>query len=479
MIRLKETAETFENLADAREAVLRLAKNAAKENKRNATLELDADEYCLKEPLIFDAAQVPGLAHVCLSVICENGSAVLTSNRPLDARKMIREDGWYAYRFDADGEGNYPRFGDLYEGEARLKLCTSPHFTHAFAFCEDNGRDNAQNLEGIYIPEEIADRLPDGDLYPMTITLCVEWEFYTLHVLSVDRSRTKTDGDGNIHVLLTIAPDELYHYVTAMNKSLQPKGRECFLSNHRVFLKEGEWCYDHTCGLLRFWPTKALKETIFVPALEKLLVFNGMDGVTVEGIVFTGVTDRYLADHGYLSMQANVEKRGIKKILEAAILTHNTCGLTVKGCEFGQLGVNGILMCGTSARVDICDNYFHDIAMSAISIGDPVRASVEPKNASYAIRVDGNVFARIAYEFPSAPAVDIFRVDGLSICHNTIQKTAYSAISVGWQWESVDFAPGEGVNIRDAEIAYNTITDFMQVLRDGAAIYVVGANCAR
>ena len=117
--------------------------------------------------------------------------------------------------------------------------------------------------------------------------------------------------------------------------------------------------------------------------------------------------------------------------------------------------------------------------MSAISIGDPVKAIVEPQNASFDLRVDHNVLSHIAYDYPSAPALDIFRVDGLSICHNTIEKTAYSAISVGWQWTNVPYAPGEMVNIRDAEIAYNKITDFSQVLRDAAAIYVVGANCAR
>ena len=32
--------------------------------------------------------------------------------------------------------------------------------------------------------------------------------------------------------------------------------------------------------------------------------------------------------------------------------------------------------------------------------------------------------------------------------------------------------------MRDAEIAYNKIIDFMQLMRDGAAIYVLGANCS-
>ncbi|MBQ9082243.1 MAG: right-handed parallel beta-helix repeat-containing protein [Clostridia bacterium] len=479
MIRLIETAETFDSLYEAREAVLRYAERASDDAKMAATLVLDAKEYRLTKPLIFDAEEAEALKHIHLSILCDNGTAVFTSNAALPTAKIIKDDAQCAYQFAANASGKYPVFGDLYEDDVRLPLCTSPHFTHAFAFSGENGRNCAENLEGIYAPQAIADLLPDGDLCPMTITLYVEWEFFTLHVLSVDRSRTRTDEQGGTHVLLRIAPDELYHYVTKMNASLQPKNRECFLSNHPVFLRDGTFCYDHTKGLLQFYPRHGLQKRIRVPMLEKLLVFNGMDGVTLRRLTFTGATDRHRAEHGYLSMQANVEKRGLRKVPEGAVVTNHTRGFTVSNCEFKELGVNGILMCGISARVDIHDNYFHDIAMSAISIGDPVKAFLAPREASFDLQIHRNHIARIAYDFPSAPAVDVFRVDGLSICHNTIEDTAYSAISVGWQWANVDLAPGEIINIRDAEIAYNKITRFMQLLRDGAAIYVVGANCAR
>lgn len=478
MIRLMETCEMFSDVYEAREAVLRYAREKAKENQARATLVLDAKTYTLREPLAFDADEIPELKNVELSLIGQGGPAVLTSGRALPLSKIKKEENIYTYQLEADEKGNYPRFMDFYQGDQRMKLCTSRHFTHAFSFSEENGRDNAENLEGIYIPSEIADQLPDGDLFPMTITLYVEWEFYTVHVLSVDRSRVKTDGNGKKHTLLKIKPEELHAYVTCMNRSLRPENRECFLSNHEIFLKEGEWCYDHTCGLLRFSPLPDKNEKFFVPFLSKLLVFNGMDGVTLKNLTFTGVTDQITCDHGYISMQANVDRRTWTKAREAAVLTDHTCGLTVANCEFKELGVNGILMCGISARVDIHDNYFHDIAMSAISIGEPVRACLDPKNASYDIQINRNFFSHIAYEFPSSPAIDIFRVDGLLISHNTVEKTAYSAISVGWQWENIPFALGEVINIRDAEISYNKITDFVQVLKDGAAVYVLGANCS-
>ena len=115
--------------------------------------------------------------------------------------------------------------------------------------------------------------------------------------------------------------------------------------------------------------------------------------------------------------------------------------------------------------------------MSAISIGNPTRISREKENCSYDARVENNLFRRIGYEFPSSPAIHIFRVDGVSICRNTIEYCAYSGVSVGWLWSALSCALGELINIRDAQISHNKIMHHMQLLRDGGAIYAVGGNC--
>ena len=49
-------------------------------------------------------------------------------------------------------------------------------------------------------------------------------------------------------------------------------------------------------------------------------------------------------------------------------------------------------------------------------------------------------------------------------------------MSVGWGWEPVNYTKGESCNVRNAEIAYNYIHNYMDVLRDGGAIYVLGGN---
>lgn len=479
MIHFLQTAEIFSDIFAAKEAILRFAETADSNNHKKADLVLDSGEYRLSAPLVFDAKENPALLNIELSIRCKNGTAVFTSNRMIPRGNIEKTGDVYTYCFEKNEQGEYPRFRDVYEEFDRMPICSSAHGVHAFPFSNENNRINEENLEGIYVPEEMAALLPDGDLFPLELMIYVEWEFHVLHVLSVDRNRTKLDENGNTHVLLKIVPEELYCYVNGVNRVLQPKNRECFFRNHPIFLKENTWCYDHTTGVLRFSPKFGLKEKLFVPTLQKLLVFKGMSGVSLYGLTFTGTTDTFLPDNGFLSDQATVEKRSKKKVCEAALFAENVRAFTVENCEFKQLGTNGIQMQGISSMVDIHDNYFHDIAMSAVSIGDPVRVSLDPKNCSYDVRIDNNFVARIGYEFPAAPAIQVFRVDGLSICHNTIDHCAYSGISVGWEWLTQPYALGEMVNIRDAEIAYNKITNHMQLLRDGGAIYVVGANSNR
>jgi hypothetical protein len=140
------------------------------------------------------------------------------------------------------------------------------------------------------------------------------------------------------------------------------------------------------------------------------------------------------------------------------------------------MNTNGILVVGNASGIHVRDCRFENIGMSAVSIGNPVCVGAAPKACSYDVRIENNFLHRIGFDFPSAPAIDIFRADVLSVCHNTIDTCAYSGISAGWEWGLQPYALGEMINIRDAEIAYNRILHHMQVLNDGGAIYVVGSN---
>ncbi len=479
MIYFKQTGESFSTLYEARDAVLREAKHTDLNERIEADLTLDAGTYRLDAPIIFSAEEEKAFSRVALSVSCEDGEAVLTSLLPLEAEGFVKNGSYYTYQFEKNADGTYPLFHDFYVNGKRIPIARSAFFTHAFAFNEDNKRVNSDNLEGIYISEEAAALLPEGDLGALEFTIYVEWECFVMHAVALDKTRTKTDENGNVHVLLKLNTKELYGYITGMTKCLRPKGREFFFGNHPAFLTEDTWCYDHHSGILYYAPKGDDLGDCAVPMLEKLLCFDRMNGVRLENLTFTGVTDRYTSENGYLSHQANVEKQLGAKAEESAVLVKNSRKISIENCRFTELGTNAILMMGKLAGVYIRNCRFEYVAMCAISIGDPVTPSYQNRDGSFDVRVENNYFYHIAYEFPTAPVIDIFRVDGVTVSRNTIEYCAYTGISLGWGWGLVDCALGEMVNIRDAEISYNRIVHFMQMLRDGGAIYAVGANCTK
>ena len=476
MIYFKQTGESFSDIFAAREAVLSFAKGIESQKREKAELVLTADRYVLEKPLVFDIAQEPALAKVSLSLACEDGKACFTSESALDISRFRRTGNYYTYRFERDVNGEFPRFRDFYADGRRVPMCRSEKWIHAFPFERNKERLCEENLEGIYIPEEALDDLPEGDFGAMEFLIYIEWEFHILHPVAVDRTRVKYDENGSRHVLLKMNEEEYRDYLKGVNRCLQPKNRAFFFMNHPAFLTENSFCYDHHTGILCYRPEGDLKGTFSVSRLDKLLLLNGVSEVTLENLAFRGISDQFVCDNGFLSHQANIEKREMKKLEEAAVFVRNMGGFTVKNCEFRDMNTNGILMVGMAARVCISGCYFEDIGMSAVSIGDPIRVGQHPRVCSYDVRVENNFLRRIGFDFPSAPALDIFRVDGLSVCHNTIEYCAYSGISVGWEWGLQPYALGEMINIRDGEIAYNRILHHMQILNDGGAIYVVGSN---
>ena len=477
MVHFRNTGEFFPDIHTAKAALLRFAAAQDKNEHPKAELVFDAGEYILSSPLVFSAKENPELKNIALSLSCENGKAAFTSQKAIEPEKFRKNGDYYIYQFEKDENGKFPALRDLYLNGKRLPICRSDFFTHAFTFSEENKRNNSENMEGIYIPEEAAVLLGQGVLGSAEITLYVEWEFFTLHITGIDNTREKFDENGGRHVLLKIREDELYCYVNGMNKYLKPLMREFFLANSPALLSCGTWCYDVLTGTLCYKPENSMAAGISYPLLERLLVFEGIDGVSLENLAFTGITDKYLPENGYISGQANVEMRVHGKVPEAAVAAKNVRRFRTEKCYFYELGAGGILATGELAMISVLSCRFENVAMSAISIGNPSRISRENGNCSYDVRVENNLFRRIGYEFPSSPAIHVFRTDGVTVCRNTIEYCAYSGVSVGWLWSALNCALGELINIRDAEISHNKILHHMQLLRDGGAIYAVGGNC--
>lgn len=469
------------SLSAARDAVCRLAKSAEPNSRLAATLTLDEGVYPVTKPVSFNAAENEGLAYTEITLKSESGNAVISSNEVIPSEGFVKEGDAYVYRFEKDADGNYPVFRDFYVNGKRIPICRSEKFNHPFLLETENNRDTAANMAGIYIPEEVASRFGEGRLFPLELCLFVEWEFFVVRVEEIDFTTKREDDNGNVFVLAKTVPMEQRRYVMGMNRCLQTSNREVTAANHPALLTDGTWCYNHETGVLCYKPEGNMEPKnvkLEIPRLENMLEIFGMDGITVEGVTFTGTTSKYLSLNGYPCGQANCVM-DVGKLTHSAILTRNVRRFTMNGCRFTELGGNGLIMLDSSIIVRIQNCRFQNIGMAALSIGNPTTAWEDPKNRNIDVRVVNNYFRHIGYEYPAAVGFYISMVDGLSLTHNTFRETAYSAISIGWGWVQVPYALGEKVNVRDAEVAYNKIIDYMQVLRDGAAVYVVGANCRK
>jgi hypothetical protein len=212
---------------------------------------------------------------------------------------------------------------------------------------------------------------------------------------------------------------------------------------------------------------------------------DGVDGVTVDGIRFTGVTGKYHSKNMVFTHQAGsivgLGTDGDKglRLKEAALYAKNVRRLSVLRCHFYGVGTNGVQVADKNVCTTVKDCVFDEVSMCGVTVGNNSWNWHLEKNRTFNARIENNVFRHIAYEYPACPCICVGQVDGLKILRNTVDGCAYSGVSAGWNWEPVDWEIGERINIRDAEIAYNSFHNFMDLLHDGGAIYVVGSNANR
>ncbi len=475
----KCTRETFSpsSFEEIKAEILLAAEGTSEEEITDLTLVLDHGSYILSSPFVLSAHEVPALSRIRLHIKNKSGMRpVITGTLPLFGKDFSAVPGepYYIYRFPKDEEGKYPMFRDLYVAGEHLTPARSDSFINPYPLLPEERRGEIKK-KGLYLPIDAVKRMlaSEGAIY---FTLQVEWECFTIRVTGADLADTKEEN-GEIYALVTFR-DEFDLFVRAVNGCINIGKREGYFWGCVNELTPGSFVYDHEKGILYYYPKEGqdvAQISFRYPVLETLFHFEGLCGVTVEGITFTGTTSKYVFEHGYFSGQANTEKRA-GRLPHAAICGDEMRNLTVKGCCFRALGGNGLLLRDGAVGVAVSQCEFEDIGMSALSVGNPSAKWEEKKNRNFSILAEDNLLSHVAYTYPTSVAAYFGVVDGLRFLHNTVRDTAYSAFSAGW-FSIEDFPLGERVNLRDAEIAYNRFEDFMTVLRDGAAVYVAGNNC--
>ena len=404
----------------------------------------------------------------------DGASPVLDGIETLEWSDFTRSEdgGYYTVQLESEEDGSYPVFRDFYVDGRRVPVASTRIYQDSRG-PEFWSRRGEEEFCGMYVNAEMLQGVEDGD--GMEITIYIQWEFVRLNCTGLDWSDTKTTQN-NSWVRALMVTDELDAMAAMAHRDLSLGNRENYLSNLPAFLTPGTFCYNAHTGVLCYMPEAGeTPERVGFSRTDTLLRLVDASGITVENVTFTGTACTQTVTEGFISFQACHDKRtGVPDC--AAIELRNCEDVTISGCGFLQLGGHGILSRDRMCSLTIRDSRFDTVAMSAIHLGNHGTDWSET-DCNYDLLIENNDIRNIAWEYPSAPALFVTHCDGMKILHNTIRNTAYTAVSLGWGWNPVEWDYNERINLRHVEVAWNDIRDYMQVLKDGGAIYTLGANC--
>ncbi len=271
----------------------------------------------------------------------------------------------------------------------------------------------------------------------------------------------------------------------------------------------GEFYFDKTEKVLYYYPLEGEDMStakVEAPVAESLIVVKGENTENrVEGLSFKGITfahtDYMLTEvggsYGKSTCQAaqsfiafcDTYWHGMKyemvDTLPGAVMFESCSDIIIENCIVKHTGADGINMVNDVVDSKIVGNFITDITSSGITLGHPQHVYIgdkaEDNKEKYDVGVEGvcknNIIMEnmlydisVVHGFGGCAAITAYFVDSAQIIHNTVQKTAYNGIHLGWGW--CNFT--DSTTCRDNVISYNRVIDSLDRLNDSGAIYTIG-----
>ncbi|MCK0191714.1 PDZ domain-containing protein [Arenibacter sp. F20364] len=215
----------------------------------------------------------------------------------------------------------------------------------------------------------------------------------------------------------------------------------------------GEWYYDKDSSKLYYWPQTGIdiQNSIFEAVnLKHLVQIKGSEklpvkGVSIEGIQFEHTQRTIMENYEPLLRSDWTIYRG------GALFIDGTENVTIKDCEFSNLGGNVIFVSNYNRSATITGNHIHDCGASAVSfVGSPsaVRSpsfqydefvpfkeldtTKGPTNNLYpkACIVDNNLIYRIGRLEKQTAGVEISMAMDITVSNNSIYEVPRAGINV-------------------------------------------------
>ena len=326
-------------------------------------------------------------------------------------------------------------------------------------------------------------RCPVASVSGTTVTMAQPcWDNSTKRV-------QRTDGSGRSY--------NLVH-----NGNLDNGSIPAYVDNAYELLDQpGEFYLDPTAHQVYYIPRAGQQlrtADVEAPVLQQLVTGREVSNITFDGVRFSYAT--WLTPStgdGFSEVQANYTMTG-----QGAYATQGLCqfipggtcpygnwtkepgnvsfsddtNITFRDDAFVHLGAAGLDLGDGSQSDTVQGSVFTDISGNGLEIGgvDVPEPTTQAQHTSGVSVLDNHLYG-LPVEYHGGVAIDVGYAEHTLISHNQIDHTAYTAISLGWGgWPdkiSVAATPNYSNN---NTVSDNRITDAMQMLADGGAIYTQG-----
>lgn len=284
-----------------------------------------------------------------------------------------------------------------------------------------------------------------------------------------------------------------------------------FENAYEFLLEPGQWYLDQAQGYLYYIPLPCedlQTADVELPIAETLIQGKGTLKRPIHHIQFKGLTfanatwlqsnNGYIADQSGFVLVGNDHAPNIIGHDQHVVPSHgnisfdNAHNILFFGNIFQHLGGVGLRLGKGSKNINVKSNLFRDISSSAIILGGASETDARPKHKKQTLEnntISNNFIHSIGTEYVDAAAIFIGFSSKTRVHNNTISHVPWSGIALGWGWGLLDVGSFPGVPHatsglwgtitkptanRECSIARNKITDFINVVWDGGAIYTTG-----
>jgi hypothetical protein len=268
-----------------------------------------------------------------------------------------------------------------------------------------------------------------------------------------------------------------------------------WLENARELLDEpGEFFLDEARSKLWYAPRPGedlAKARVELPVLEELVRVEGTPAAPVQGLAFEGIAFEYAtwlgpsSPNGYPGLQAGMigSPEKLKKT-PANVTVRAARRIRFSSCRFAHLG-GAALAFEHGARSNLVErSRFEDVSSSAVMVGDVIATEdhhpVDPELVLRDNTVTTSYVTRIGAEYFDAVGLFAGYTTRTTFTKNELFDLPYTGISLGWGWGFVDVGgPGGFQTPTPSEgnlVEGNLISHHMRQLRDGGAVYTLGAQ---